>query len=265
MKGSESDLILPGVALSRWSYVTHLNRYFFAGTLARGRVLDIGCGVGYGSKFLLTRGAKPVIGADISEEVLKIGHNTYGANGPQFIKTNAELLPFPDACFDVVIAIGILDHLDNPTRLLSETRRILRPGGLIICSVLNRKFISPPLIRNIDPFHLREYTPEELLEVIIACEYEKTSIYGFVYGSRWWWQSRAVLNFIAKRLGLTGDDLSRLGRVLSPKQYRQITYSEDSILPEVKSDWFPIKPEDESKVSSFIIVGEKGSSIQTTT
>ena len=87
-------------------------------------VLDIACGGGYLLKQLQGRGCG-LFGCDISPEALRIA----AAQAPEarFAVSDAEMLPYPDASFDMVYNLGSLEHFLDMNAALREMRRILRP------------------------------------------------------------------------------------------------------------------------------------------
>src|SRR5437868_14116481 len=81
----------------------HLARYAFAARLARGkRVLDAGCGAGYGSAELAAT-AEMVIGVDCAPEALDFARANYGSPNLRFDEGSCESLPYGDASFDLVV------------------------------------------------------------------------------------------------------------------------------------------------------------------
>lgn len=99
-------------------------------TSAERRALDLGCGAGLNLDHLAEY-AQPV-GTDFSEEALHFcrqrGHNLLA-------KADAAQLPFPDGSFDIITALDVIEHLDDDLLALTELRRVMRPGGLLIISV----------------------------------------------------------------------------------------------------------------------------------
>ncbi|MFA5105513.1 MAG: class I SAM-dependent methyltransferase [Candidatus Micrarchaeia archaeon] len=99
-----------------------------------GRLLDLGCGTGSLSEKIISKypGKFDVTGADFNREAYKL-------EGGKFVQAdlNRPPLPFPDASFDVVMLVEVIEHVDNPASLLSEIRRVLSPGGTLILSTPN--------------------------------------------------------------------------------------------------------------------------------
>ena len=93
------------------------------------RVLDIGCGTGGFMKRLRERYAR-VVGLDLSW--LGLTH-TRSRGFPSVLMADANYLPFPDNCFDLVVCIDVLEEKQVDTvRLLSEIRRVSKPGGFVL-------------------------------------------------------------------------------------------------------------------------------------
>jgi 2-polyprenyl-6-hydroxyphenyl methylase/3-demethylubiquinone-9 3-methyltransferase len=108
-------------------------------------LLDIGCGGGF-----LTNAAQiaghTVTGIDLSESSLSIAHQLDTTKKVRYIKANAYSLPFPDKSFDVVSAMDVLEHVDNPSLLISEASRVLKKGGLFFFHTFNRNPFSYLLV-----------------------------------------------------------------------------------------------------------------------
>jgi ubiquinone/menaquinone biosynthesis C-methylase UbiE len=96
-------------------------------------VLDYGCGRGYDAMTLVRRGAKSVIGFDISDEEVaeaeRLAEREGVSDRASFTVADAHQTPFPDASFDLVVGNSILHHLELEKALI-EIRRVLRPGGV---------------------------------------------------------------------------------------------------------------------------------------
>ncbi|MGH9842992.1 MAG: class I SAM-dependent methyltransferase [Blastocatellia bacterium] len=65
--------------------------------------------------------------------------------------------PFPDASFDVVVSVEVLEHVEADDRFVAHAHRVLRPGGLFLMTTPNGDFC-----RNTNPDHKRHYTREQL-------------------------------------------------------------------------------------------------------
>jgi SAM-dependent methyltransferase len=74
-------------------------------------------------------------------------------------------LPFADDSFDVVVSCHVLEHLADPRRYLREMKRVLDPRGRLWLITPNRLFSSPDGPPK-NPFHIKEYWFEELVELV---------------------------------------------------------------------------------------------------
>jgi len=110
----------------------HLARYAFAARLARGRrVLDAGCGTGYGSAELAAT-AFSVIGADLAADAVDYARAEYRLPNLRFEQASCNALPHRDAIFDMVVAFEVIEHLPRWREFLLEARRVLASNGLFI-------------------------------------------------------------------------------------------------------------------------------------
>jgi ubiquinone/menaquinone biosynthesis C-methylase UbiE len=96
------------------------------------RVLDIGCGEGHLAAALLRTGAE-VVAVDVAAEPLRRAHSRHPALDLRLIEPEAPL-PFDDTSFDAVWAGETIEHVVDTARWLSELRRVLCSGGLLLIS-----------------------------------------------------------------------------------------------------------------------------------
>ena len=103
------------------------------------RLLDIGCGGGLVSEPMARLGAD-VTGADAAEGNIRIArlHAEQSGLGIDYRATTAEALLEAGERFDVVLALEIVEHVADPQAFVTTCARLLRPGGLLVASTLNR-------------------------------------------------------------------------------------------------------------------------------
>lgn len=134
----------------------HLQRYVFAGNYVRGkRVLDLACGVGYGSYSLRMMGAESVNGVDLDLEAIAYARENYKRDGLTYEEGNA-LLWASSGKFDVVVSFETIEHLPCPEDFLDRVADHLHPDGLLIISAPNtlQYLQGTPPVEN--EYHLNE-------------------------------------------------------------------------------------------------------------
>ncbi len=109
------------------------------GAPAGGTVLDVGCGGGFLAEEFAKDGFA-VTGIDPSGRSLEAARAHAGGTGLTicYRSGRGESLPFPDASFDIVCCCDVLEHVDDPARVLAEIARTLRPGGIFFFDTVNR-------------------------------------------------------------------------------------------------------------------------------
>ncbi|MCK4414074.1 MAG: methyltransferase domain-containing protein [Candidatus Eisenbacteria sp.] len=114
----------------------HLARYRFASSFARGRVLDAGCGTGYGAQILAAVDTvTEVIGVDCDERAIAHARRYYGGGGITFRRL--DLLcgaARAEPRFDTIVAFEVLEHLIDPEGLMETCDLLLAPGGRLLVS-----------------------------------------------------------------------------------------------------------------------------------
>jgi SAM-dependent methyltransferase len=140
----------------------HMARYTFASRLARGkRVLDAGCGAGYGSAEL-ARTAERVTGVDVAAEAVEYARRNYEAANLSFEQASCTALPFADGSFDLVVGFEVIEHLEDWQTFLKEVLRVLTPTGQFIVSTPNKLYYTESRgDQGANPFHVHEFEFEE--------------------------------------------------------------------------------------------------------
>jgi SAM-dependent methyltransferase len=158
------ERIVPGkVALDR--ELASRKRYEFAARyIERKRVLDIGCGEGYGSAMLAEKAAH-VAGTDSSEEVVAHATAKYDLSSTEFRCMPAEKHAFPDASFDAVVCLELIEHVQDYAAVMKEMHRLLKPDGILILSTPNKDVTSPGRETPIHDFHVHEFAIPELRDL----------------------------------------------------------------------------------------------------
>jgi SAM-dependent methyltransferase len=157
------------------------------------RCLDVGCGDGRKSGPWLAGHAGGYVGVDVSETAVAEAR-ALGLDARTI--EDAAALPFPDAEFDAVVCIEVLEHLFEPQHALAEIRRVLRPGGTAIATVPNvaywRRRLELAFLGRWDPHgddrsvnepwrdpHLRFFNPRSLERLVVVAGLRPVEIGGF--------------------------------------------------------------------------------------
>lgn len=126
----------------------------------KNNMLELGCGTGHWTGYLLQNGFQPIAG-DISDEMLKIARNNLPAI--DFSTIDATNLNFNDRSFDSVFSITMLEFVENQDLALKEIYRILKPGGYLLLGCLNLNSIIGINKENDDTFRLAKLLTESEL------------------------------------------------------------------------------------------------------
>ena len=169
------ERVIPGqVDSSLWN--EHLSRYRFAlRFLGDKRVLDAGCGAGYGAREI-SQVASNITALDLSLDALAYGKDCYSAGNIHWVAATCEAFPFSSQSFDAVIAFEVIEHLRDQPAFLSEVKRVLAPGGILIVSTPNRAYYSEARAKSgPNLFHTTEFDYDEYLDILRA-QYDNVEI-----------------------------------------------------------------------------------------
>lgn len=148
-------------------YLLHIATYRFAETHTRGkRVLDFGCGSGYGSA-AVSKIAASVVGVDVAEDAVAYARSHFVHPNLEYQRVDPhQPLPFADGSFDTVLSFQVFEHVVDTARYLAEIRRVLVPGGTLVLVTPDRSTRLLPFQKPWNRWHLHEYGKQELIRVM---------------------------------------------------------------------------------------------------
>src|SRR5205085_5013589 len=133
------------------------------------RVLDAGCGTGYGTAEL-AQDAASVIGLDISTEALDYARASYPLPNIMFATGSGLLLPLTEASVDVVVAFEVIEHLNDYQLFIAECARVLKRDGLFIVSTPNTRYYAESrAATGPNPYHAHEFEAAEFQRALGGC------------------------------------------------------------------------------------------------
>jgi len=143
--------------------------------VGRGRLLEVGAGVGGFVRVALARGWK-VDATEISGSGLKMLRET----GATVFTGDVGAAGYPEGMFDLVVSLEVLEHLPIPLDHLHELCRVTRPGGLLLLTTPNFNGLSRRWLgirwRVIDPEHLGYFTPLTLSRALYQVGYKRVRV-----------------------------------------------------------------------------------------
>lgn len=241
------------------SYAEHIQRYELALQYCRGkRVLDAGCGTGYGAHYLAANGAASVLAVDISDAALEEAREHYHSPNLRYENRDVEELDSDLTLhknFDVVVNFENLEHIPHPERLIRGVAKILVPhDGIYITSTPNGAISERDENgRPKNVFHVEEYTLDQL-RAFVEPHFAKFTMYG-----QWLTHSGRLRKLRERELfdqlcEAYYNPMSRVGRLLKRLSGRQAAapprftagqdhYPGDHLIRQLDAGGFPWPPE----------------------
>ena len=174
---------LPDVPDENYWFRRHLTVYRWVAERCAGkRVVDMACGEGYGSA-LLARTAAEVIGVDANPEAFEHARLRYQAPNLRFERALVE--EFADgAPYHAIVFLQTIEHVNDPAGLLDRFASLLAPGGVAYVTTPNRLTLAPPgAERSDNPWHVREYAPEEF-EALVRPVFASVEVLGIFHARK---------------------------------------------------------------------------------
>lgn len=176
---------VPGVPDETYWFERHVVAYRFAATRVAGcRVLDAGCGEGYGLALLRDAGAAHVTGADLDPMTVDHARRAYGGDGIDVVECELMDLPLAEDAIDVTVSFQVIEHVHDVPGYLASLRRVTRPGGTVLLATPNRLTFTPGSDVPVNPFHVREFTAAELVAELHAAGFAVDGTLGVHHGPR---------------------------------------------------------------------------------
>jgi SAM-dependent methyltransferase len=152
---------LPDVPEENYWYRRHLVVYEWIAQRVHGRkVVDLACGEGYGSD-VLARTAASVVGVDANPEAFEHARLRY----PR-VRFERNMIELWQGDVDCVVFLQTIEHVRDPDAMLEHVRELIAPGGVAYISTPNVLTLAPKgAERSGNPWHVREYRPEEYREL----------------------------------------------------------------------------------------------------
>lgn len=135
------------------------SRYNFAARhVQQKRVLDVGCGSGHGTRVLFDRGAREIVGIDDDVIVIQKAKNVFSRTAAvNFYAMTSIPWAFKDGSFDTIVALEVIEHVQDVGSFLAELKRLLHRDGLLIISTPNKKIFSGISDRPLFKYHIKEF------------------------------------------------------------------------------------------------------------
>jgi len=131
--------------------------YHKAAEIVSGDVLEIGTGMGYGVEIVA-----PAAGSFVTVDKTEPHFEAALPANAEFRRMTVPPLDFPDGSFDFVVSFQVIEHIERDADFVREVSRVLRDGGRFIVSTPNA-----PMSLTRNPWHVREYSSEELRDLLL--------------------------------------------------------------------------------------------------
>lgn len=147
-------------------YKEHVQRYQFIKPLLKGSVLDVACGVGYGSQIIIDS-IDNYKGIDYSLDAIKDAKKFYKVANVNFVQGDILNINEEDESFDRVISFETLEHVSEPEKALREIVRVLKKDGLFMGSVPTQEYDEIcEKVYGQNPYHITRFTFTKIKELL---------------------------------------------------------------------------------------------------
>jgi 2-polyprenyl-3-methyl-5-hydroxy-6-metoxy-1,4-benzoquinol methylase len=140
-------------------------RYFEALSYVYGLdVLDIACGVGWGSYLMSMAGARKVYGVDLSEAALSEAQKYYCNQKIGYLLGTSSKIPLNNSSVDVITSFETFEHVEDTGLFIDELHRVARPSAILLLSTPNAYSTKKSIDHKPEnPFHFQEYLKTDVI------------------------------------------------------------------------------------------------------
>lgn len=169
---SSSERIIPELyeeSVEQWVlFLKHKFAYELALSYinATDRVLEIGCGDGYGAHLISSIGAD-VVAIDVDTNAINYAKRKYKDTNITFELYDGETIDYADHIFNMIVSFQVIEHVADVEKYLKNIKRLLKPEGIFIITTPSRTYRLKPNQKPWNEFHLREYDISSLKSDII--------------------------------------------------------------------------------------------------
>ena len=212
---------LPDVPEENYWYRRHLVVYEWIAARTHGRrIVDLACGEGYGSA-VLARTAASVVGVEANPEAYEHARLKYAGDGLRFER---DLVETWSGGVDCVVFLQTIEHVQDPDAVLERVRRLIGPDGVAYVSTPNVLTLAPAgQPRSGNPWHVREYRPEEL-RALCGRHFGRVALLGVFHARKLRAHQLAIERLgwdaLHARLGLTHAFYERFTPAISARDFR---------------------------------------------
>jgi 2-polyprenyl-3-methyl-5-hydroxy-6-metoxy-1,4-benzoquinol methylase len=177
----DGERTLPDVPEENYWFRRHLVVYeWVARQVAGQRVIDMASGEGYGAD-VLARHASSVVGVEANPDAFEHARLRYARPKLRFERSMVEV--YAEPC-DAVVFLQTIEHVQDPGAVLEHFAAMLAPGGAVFVSTPNVLTLAPPgAERSANPWHVREYRPEEF-RALCAAHFTHVDLFGLFHARK---------------------------------------------------------------------------------
>jgi 2-polyprenyl-3-methyl-5-hydroxy-6-metoxy-1,4-benzoquinol methylase len=216
----DGERTLPDVPEENYWFQRHAAVYdWVAAQVAGRRVIDMASGEGYGADRLAERAAS-VVGVEANPDAFEHARLRYRRPNLRFERSMVEV--YAEPC-DAIVFLQTIEHVRDPGGVLDHFAAMLAPGGAVFVSTPNVLTLAPPgAERSGNPWHMREYRPEEFRD-LCAAHFAHVELYGLCHARKLALHQVAIERLgwdaLHARLGLTKRFYDRFVPAISARDF----------------------------------------------